>query len=410
MLKDLKFEQDRRIVHLFHSASVSGPEKLVLPALARFSTQQLKVHFLIETRLGEHAWDTYRYARSLGIESDFSMVKSRLDRECIRNLAYSLESTSPELMHCHDVKSSLYGLLACRSLKNAPFLCSTHHGVRGRPDATSRLYEQIYRYGIMRGFDHIYAVSEADLKVLRSSFLPPNRVFLHRNGAGTIFLDPKRRDLFRAELNDNYKVNNGETLLGFVGRLSPEKNPFRLLRILAELKASNNIERPWKCFIFGDGPLRSQLEASIKLKGLESHVVCKGFDPNIGEQIAGLDILVNTSQAEGLPITMLEAGAAGTPVFAPRTGGIPELIPNTEFGLLYDPDMSDAVVAQNLASFIEGEQKRVLAGERLRQRVELEFSQNAWIKRLFELYALAGISRTPKTGGAVSVSTEHSAL
>jgi len=386
------------IIHLFHSAAVSGPERLVLPAIASLPAGSVKAHFLIETRLGAASWQSYHFAQSLGLVCSYTTVAGRLDRSAIAELRSSILTERPQILHCHDVKSSLYGLLACRRVEDRPLLCSTHHGVQGRPDRTSRLYEQLYRFGIIRGFDHIYAVSESDFDRLRNSYLPSEKVFLHRNGAGTTFLSDQQRQQHRQKIRDSWRIDNSEFLFGYVGRLSAEKDPLRLIKALAILKEKATELPPWRCIFFGEGPLRPQAEWLVKRYRLDDRVSFPGYRAEIASQMAGLDLLVNTSKAEGLPISMLEAGAAGTAILAPKVGGIPELISGGSLGFLFDAEESDRGLAEILCDLLNDRALCEQTGAKLRQRVSDHFSQQAWLERLLELYGrLCGIERNNTT-------------
>ena len=72
------------IIHLFNSGSVSGPEKLVLPALTKLDS--VKVVFLVEKRLEERGLKAYEYAVSLGLECERVDVESRFDFNAISKL------------------------------------------------------------------------------------------------------------------------------------------------------------------------------------------------------------------------------------------------------------------------------------------------------------------------------------
>jgi glycosyltransferase involved in cell wall biosynthesis len=80
--------------------------------------------------------------------------------------------------------------------------------------------------------------------------------------------------------------------------------------------------------------------------GLEDRVHFLGYQDDVTPLLQSLDIFVQPSRSEALSLSMLEAMAAGTPVVAARTGGIPEVIEHGTNGLLFDPGDSHDLAAQ----------------------------------------------------------------
>ena len=80
--------------------------------------------------------------------------------------------------------------------------------------------------------------------------------------------------------------------------------------------------------LVGDGPLRGQIAAAIAAHGLEDRVTLAGWKDEAGvrAELAGAQALVLPSFAEGLPVVVMEAMAAGRPVIATAIAGVPELV------------------------------------------------------------------------------------
>ncbi len=118
-----------------------------------------------------------------------------------------------------------------------------------------------------------------------------------------------------------------------VGRLSEQKGQLVLLHALAVL-ARDGV--PFKLTMVGDGPLRPQLERSIRELGLEQQVELAGWMSNaqVRAAIGEARALVLPSFAEGLPVVLMEALALGRPVVTTYVAGIPELITDQSCGWL----------------------------------------------------------------------------
>ncbi len=382
------------IVHLFNSSSVSGPERLVLPALANFRGQVLIVNLKEERipRLRESD-PLQEYARTLNLEYHAISVRSRWDRQAISELHQLLRQRNPDLVHAQAIKASVYLLQARRKSESHPIpIVSTHHGVHGLPDWKVRLYEFLVRRFFLKHFDRALTVSSADYDFLLMSGIDKDRLRLHLNGIqGRCVTQEERQEEARKARAQWLPQESGRDrlfLMGVVGRLSAEKDHARLLRVLACLKRLP-VDRDWRCLIFGFGKLEGSLRRQARDLGLEDRLSWMGYRSEVGNELAGLDLLLSFSKAEGLPINLLEAGWTRTPVMATRVGGVTDLIPDESYGSLVRPEEPAAESAREMQELIstEGESKLRAQGDQLQKRVMQDFTQEKWLERLTEIYA-----------------------
>ena len=135
-------------------------------------------------------------------------------------------------------------------------------------------------------------------------------------------------------------------LVGFVGRLSPEKGPDLFVRMAAQVAVSH----PRVAFVvIGDGPMRERLEEEARLLGMVGRLHFAGERHDVLALLPSLAALVVPSHAGGMPLALMEGMAAGVAVVATSVGGIPELVRHAETGLL-----AAAGDAGNLATAVEG--------------------------------------------------------
>ena len=123
-------------------------------------------------------------------------------------------------------------------------------------------------------------------------------------------------------------------LVGFVGRLSPEKAPDLFVRMAHQLAAKHTDAA---FVLIGDGPMRERLEEEVRLLGIAGRVRFAGERHDVLPLLPSLTALVVPSHAEGMPLALMEAMAAGVPVVATSVGGIPEMIQHLNTGLLVGP-------------------------------------------------------------------------
>ncbi len=126
----------------------------------------------------------------------------------------------------------------------------------------------------------------------------------------------------------------------YVGRLVPEKRPGDLLRAIADEPALSCRVR-----IIGAGPLRESLQEQIRELGLSHRVDLLGpvSQAELPDQYAWSDVVVLPSEAEGLPVVLMEAMASGRPVVTTPVAGIPELVIDGENGTLIAPGDTSAL-------------------------------------------------------------------
>jgi glycosyltransferase involved in cell wall biosynthesis len=377
-----------KIIQLFNSSLVSGPENLILRNLGA-SKWDWELWNLEETRRGTQ--DTNPLAlecRRLGIAYRGLAVASRFDREAITKLRTALDEAAPSLVHAHDVKASSY--LNWSGYRAAPRV-STHHGIRGRPDLKTRLLEKYYRLWVLRNFDCVLSVSAEDQAVLSRSL--GDKARLLRNGipfpSNEELLEfRERRDQVRLDWALRAKWGNrslSKFWVGFVGRLSVEKNPFFALDVAAQSDLN--------LLFIGDGALRPGLEEAIRSRGLASRVACLGFEPGMNEKLVALDAVLSVSDAEGLPLNLLEASGQGTPFLAKAVGGIPEISDTPELSeTLLSAQDSPRAFAERLAQWNRNPARRKQVGVKLRERVVAEFSDLAWRTQLEAIYKSLGVS------------------
>jgi glycosyltransferase involved in cell wall biosynthesis len=170
------------------------------------------------------------------------------------------------------------------------------------------------------------------------------------------------RERFPGRADRIHRVYNGLNLAEFgrwnfssdpplivaIGRLIGKKGFANLIRACALLFEHG---RPFRCEIFGEGPLENQLRAQIEGSGLKELVQLPGAKPQheLRERLAAANVFVLPSvpEAEGgmdnLPTVIMEAMATGLPVVSTRIGGIPEMVIDNETGFLVRSDDSVAL-------------------------------------------------------------------
>jgi glycosyltransferase involved in cell wall biosynthesis len=150
--------------------------------------------------------------------------------------------------------------------------------------------------------------------------------------------------------------------VGLVGRLVGVKRPDLFLATAASLRRSHP-HLPWHFHVIGDGPLAGPMKELANGLSLGSTVTFHGHRTDVVSCISSLDLLMLTSDHEGLPMVALEALAVGTPVVAHAVGGLVELLSGAG---------SRALVADQDAQLYAGAVLAFLAAPRKRDVFEFD--------------------------------------
>src|SRR4029077_19684411 len=129
------------------------------------------------------------------------------------------------------------------------------------------------------------------------------------------------------------------------------------------LSALNHLpcERDWRLLVFGAGPLENELRRKVQKLKLEHRVRWMGYRDGVGDDLVGLDLLLSFSKAEGMPINLIEAGWAGTPVLATLVGGLQDLLPADRYGLRIPPNEPATESAARLRPLVSGNSQNTLS-------------------------------------------------
>jgi L-malate glycosyltransferase len=377
------------IVHLFNSSIVSGPETLVLPALPGLGRRVIVI-FLAEARREQESRGPIEYARSLGLETRAVTVRSRIDFKAIGELRKLLREIAPQVVHAHDVKASTYLAASGLGRRRSYRIFSTHHGVRGRSGWKAKAYESFYCRLVLPFFDRILTVCSSDRSHLARRGVALSRIRVHLNGVDRRFVAPEERQREAQRIRAAWGlrergVSSNSLVVGFLGRIAPEKRLDRILDLCVELsKLGAGLE--WRLVVFGRGPLEEELKQRTSLLGLTSRVLWMGYRAGVGDELAGFDVLLSYSDAEGLPINLIEAGWAGTPVFATAVDGNLDLIPSRAEGWLVPVTREPAEAARELLGLLKDSKTRAEIGKKFQERVRDGFSGKRWLQDLRKLY------------------------
>jgi len=289
-----------------------------------------------------------------------------------------------DVVHCHNWGALLDTVLAAK-LARIPAVLHTQHGLDygfdNAPDHLRSRLRTFMKTAAVRGVAGVATVShEVARMVVREWHVPECKVSVVHNGVCLAGQDegPGVRESWRRELG----VDPSDVLIGTVATFRPVKGLHTMLEAMA-LVAKTAAHA--KLVLLGDGPLKPDLEATVRRLGLESVVRFPGWRVDATRLLPAMDVFVLSSLSEGISLALLEAMAARVPVVATEVGGNREIIKGPNCGLLVPPQ-SPRDLAHALLSLIGNPTWRCELGAGGRRRVEEGFSLKRMVGDYADLY------------------------
>ncbi|MBF2005951.1 MAG: glycosyltransferase family 1 protein [Chlorogloeopsis fritschii C42_A2020_084] len=210
------------------------------------------------------------------------------------------------------------------------------------------------------------------------------RVNLWQRGVDTETFHPSLAcEQMRSRLSQNHP---NSPLLLYVGRLSAEKEIERIKPILEAIPEA-------RLALVGDGPHRANLEKYFA--DTNTHFVGYLVGKELASAFASADAFVFPSRTETLGLVLLEAMAAGCPVVAAQSGGIPDIVTDGVNGYLFDPQAGDEGAIAAAIRLLEEKQEREIIRQNARQEAE-RWGWAAATRQLQDYYQKIIYSELPK--------------
>jgi glycosyltransferase involved in cell wall biosynthesis len=298
-----------KIVQLLPSLDIGGMERLAVDLARQQKAEGHKPSIYCTSHPGQLAPEAEAAdvpVHSFGKTTGFSL-------RLIWDLASRLRVDRPDVLHTHNAMVLHYGIAAAR-LARVPVVVNTRHGGNMNWDSHC---ERIWRRGV-RWTDVVIFISEG----VREYYVTKDR--LSRRNTSVIYngIDVDKFSAHPA----HPAAGLPRFRVGSVGRLVPAKDHVTLIRSFALVTA---VMPEAELHILGDGPCRAAISQTAESLGIANRVFLHGASFDVAGFLSTLDLFVLSSINEGLPISLMEAMAAGLPVVSTRLPGLTELAPES---------------------------------------------------------------------------------
>lgn len=232
-------------------------------------------------------------------------------------------------------------------------------------------------------------------KIPSNTLVRKTRDFLYRFADGIVIQTRKNQSYFSKQVQRKSEVIYNPINLGeksgsalqtekrkkivSVGRLMQQKNQKMLFAAF-----KNVVEKypDYQLVIYGEGPMREELEAYAKELEIENNISLPGSVSDVHERIKDAEIFVLSSDYEGMPNALIEAMCLGLPVISTKVSGATDLIKDHENGLLTELD-NQKELENAMVELIENPvlaEKLAKNAMKLNHSLELSKIMNQWIQ------------------------------
>lgn len=286
-------------------------------------------------------------------------------------------SVRPDLLHLHGSRAGFLGTLAARAVGAQPVVYTAH------AFAFKRRLSRPLRWLAARAdsvtcarADRVICLTAADMRAASAYGIAIGHATVIANG-----VDFNR---YREGRNIRHALgfDPAAPVVGMVARLVPDKDPLTFVRAAAQIRAQIPEAR---FLLVGDGPLRKDIEDAARTLGLADCLTVTGFRHDVPDLLASMDVVVLTSRWEGMPVSALEAMAAGKPLVASALPGLEIVIEDGTTGFLVTPGM-EAHFARKVIDLLRDAGRRAALGASARRKAAEEFGIEQMVSATADLY------------------------
>jgi glycosyltransferase involved in cell wall biosynthesis len=297
-----------------------------------------------------------------------------------------------DIFHSHGYKSNILIGLTPAFIRTIPIVCTLHGWTSTERWSKMRFNEKLDAFAL-NYVDKIILVSKEMLYRSELEKIPLNKKVVINNGIAIEDSIPKTVDrnetLLRYISNQEllHKLRqfiNDMPVVASIGRLSSEKGYLYLIEAVRLLHEVHGIRV--KLLLIGEGEDRNKLEKLVVNANLSDYCFFTGYVKNANRLLPLIDYYVISSLSEGLPITLLEAMAAETPIIATEVGAIPHVLVNNEDALLVRPKDPEAIALAIKKLIVDPDTSSILKVNS-RNKVTQFYSSKLMAKEYLKVYS-----------------------
>ena len=305
--------------------------------------------------------------RSVNLSGDFNAFKT---------LVREIRTFKPHIIHTHTAKAGFLGRIASIVSMQPSIRIHTFHGhlLNGYFGHFKRSLVVSAEKSLACFTNQLLAVGEKVRQDLLQAGIGTKSKFGLMPPGLTIGPLPIGK-----ESRESFGLSDQRLQCAFIGRVTRIKRPDRFLEVVSEIK-SRGVDLDF--FMAGDGDLLETCRESITRRDLP--VTILGWQSNIEKVLSAADIVVLTSDNEGTPLSLIQAGMAGLPVVTTNVGSVPEVVLDNVTGVVTRLDVQE--IADALEKLANNKALRAQMGRAAQEFTLANFGVQRLVHDHEELY------------------------
>ena len=328
----------------WEGSRMHGVKRLFSWMIPRFDPERFNVS-LVSLRKKDLSEETLE---SFGIDISY-LHRSKFDPATLTALLKVMDRQQTDILHLHGYGATTFGRIAGQ-MRRLPTILHEHANL-----TTTPWFQKVADRLLAPATDLAIAVSKSTAEfVINARQMPPERVKVVYLGVPLEEFSRNRTVQEIGGARHELGALPGEFVAGSVTRLHDSKGN----SYLVEAAASVLRERPKaRFYLFGEGPLRPELEAQARALGLGDRFVFGGFTRDVARTVSAFDISVFPSLWEGTPLTVFETLAMGKPIVATDADGLLDVLTH-EHDALIVPRRDAAALARGIVRLMDSPEDR----------------------------------------------------
>jgi glycosyltransferase involved in cell wall biosynthesis len=328
---------------------------------------------------------------SMGIDISY-LHKSKFDPATLTALLKVIDRQKTDILHLHGYGATTFGRIAGR-MRGIPTILHEHANLTDTP-----WFQKVADKALAPSTDIAIAVSKSTADfVINARLMPPERVKVVYLGVPLEEFSRTRTLEEIAAARHELGVAPDEFLVGSVTRLHDSKGNSYLVEAAPKVIQ----QRPKTRFVvFGEGPLRPELEAQARALGLGDRFAFTGCARDVARVVSAFDVSAFPSLWEGTPLTVFEALAMGKPIVATDADGLVDVLSHERDAVIV-PKRDAGALAAGLLRLIDSPEDRARLSVHARVTGR-QYDIAAFVRKMETLYDLLHeVSRKSKRQGVL---------
>jgi glycosyltransferase involved in cell wall biosynthesis len=372
----------------WEGSRMHGVKRLFSWMIPRFDPARYNVA-LVSLRKKDLSEETLE---SMGVDISY-LHKSKFDPATLTALLKVMDRQQTDILHLHGYGATTFGRLA-GMMRGIPTILHEHANLTDTP-----WFQKVADRLLAPATDIAIAVSKSTAEfVIKARQVPPERVKVVYLGVPLEEFSRTRTVEEIGAARHELGATPDEFVVGTITRLHDSKgNSYLVETARAVLQ-----QRPkTRFYLFGEGPLRPDLEAQARALGLGDRFVFGGFTKDVARTVSAFDISVFPSLWEGTPLTVFEALAMGKSIVATDADGLVDVLTAGHDAVIV-PRRDAPALAAAIVRLIDSPEDRARLSVHARVTGQ-QYDIAAFVRKMERLYDLLHqVSRSTKRQGVLT--------